>query len=59
MSAAKLAAKRDAPTSCWLQQLVARVRWQKDCVAMANKNAGALWAVITPEMPFDAQHVSW
>ena len=52
------AGKRDDPTSKWLQQLVERVGWQKACVAMANKNARILWAVMTREQDFDAQHVS-
>ena len=52
------AGKRDDPTSRWLQQLIARVGWQKACVAMANKNARILWAVMTREQGFDAQHVS-
>jgi transposase len=52
------AGKRDDPTSLWLQQLVARVGWQKACVAMANKNARILWAVMTREQGFDARHVS-
>ncbi len=50
--------KRQDPTSKWLQQLQARVGWQKACVAMANKNARILWAVMTREQGFDAQHVS-
>ena len=45
-------------TSRWLQQLVARVGWQKACVAMANKNARILWAVMTREEGFDPKHVS-
>lgn len=57
-SAVMSAAKRDDPTSRWLQQLVARVGWQKACVAMANKNARILWAVMTREQDFDARHVS-
>ena len=57
-SAVMSAGKRDDPTSRWLQQLVARVGWQKACVAMANKNARILWAVMTREQGFDAQHVS-
>jgi transposase len=52
------ASKRDDPTSRWLVQLTARVGWQKACVAMANKNARILWAVMTREAGFDAQHVS-
>jgi hypothetical protein len=50
--------KRDDPTSRWLAQLTARVGWQKACVAMANKNARILWAVMTREEGFDPEHVS-
>ena len=50
--------KRDDPISRWLAQLTARVGWQKACVAMANKNARILWAVMTREQGFDPQHVS-
>jgi transposase len=52
------AAKRDDPISRWLVQLTARVGWQKACVAMANKNARILWAVMTREEGFDPKHVS-
>ena len=51
------AGKRDDPISRWLVQLTARVGWQKACVAMANKNARILWAVMTREQGFDARHV--
>ncbi len=59
-SAVMSAPKRDDATSRWLQQLVARVGWQNEnaCVAMANKNARILWAVMTRELAFDARHVS-
>jgi transposase len=50
--------KRDDPTSRWLAQLRTRVGWQKACVAMANKNARILWAVMTREEGFDPNHVS-
>jgi len=50
--------KRDDPISRWLVQLTARVGWQKACVAMANKNARILWAVMTHEDGFDSKHVS-
>lgn len=50
--------KRDDPVSRWLVQLRERVGWQKACVAMANKNARILWAVMTREHGFDPQHVS-
>lgn len=35
-----------------------RVGWQKVCVAMANKNARILWAVMTREAAYDPHHVS-
>ena len=57
-SAVMSAAKRNDPTSRWLVQLTARVGWQKACVAMANKNARIVWAVMTREQGFDPQHVS-
>ena len=57
-SAVMSAGKRDSATSKWLQQLTARVGWQKACMAMAKKNARILWAVMTREQGFDAQHVS-
>ncbi len=57
-SAVMSAHKRDDPISKWLQQLKERVGWQKACVAMANKNARILWAVMTREQPFDARYVS-
>jgi len=50
--------KRDDAISRWLVQLRARVGWQKACVAMANKNARILWAVMTRDAGFDPRHVS-
>jgi transposase len=50
--------KRDDATSRWLVQLKDRIGWQKACVAMANKNARILWAVMTRDEPFDLKHVS-
>lgn len=57
-AAVMTAGKRDDPTSRWLVPLTARVGWQKACVAMANKNARVLWAVMTREEGFDPNHVS-
>jgi transposase len=57
-SAVMSAHKRDDATSRWLVQLKQRVGWQKACVAMANKNARILWAVMTREAAFDPRHVS-
>ena len=39
-------------------QLREKSGWQKAAVALANKNARILWAVMTKGKPFDAQHVS-
>lgn len=57
-SAVMTAHKRDDPISKWLVQLKERVGWQKACVAMANKNARILWAVMTREQTYDARHIS-
>lgn len=51
------AAKRDDRISHWLRQLKARVGWQKAVVALANKNARILWAVLTRGTTFDPDHV--
>jgi len=57
-SAVMSAGKRDDPTSKWLVQLKERVGWQKACIAMANKNARILWAVMTREAQFNPRHTS-
>jgi transposase len=57
-SAVMSAGKRDDPISRWLVQLTQRVGWQKACVAMANKNARILWAVMTREQGFNPRYVS-
>jgi transposase len=41
-----------------LVQLLARVGWQKAAVAMANKNARILWAVLAKGRRFDPDHIS-
>jgi len=43
--------------SQWLLQLRERVGWQKALVALANKNARILWAVLTREVGYDPEHV--
>ena len=50
--------KRDDPISQWVFKLKDRVGWQKACVALANKNARILWAVMTREQRFEPHHVS-
>ena len=49
--------KHDDPISRWIVQLHARVGWQKTLVAVANKNARILWAVLARGKAFDANHV--
>jgi hypothetical protein len=41
-----------------VQALKERSGWQKAVVALANKNARILWAVMTRDKPFDRHHVS-
>ena len=57
-SAVMTAHKRSDPISQWAASLRDRVGWQKAAVALANKNARILWAVMTKGEAFDARHVS-
>jgi transposase len=50
--------KRDDPISRWVHALREKHGWQKAAVALANKNARILWAVMTKGQAFDAGHVS-
>ena len=50
--------KRSDPISKWAAALRDRAGWQKAAVALTNKNACILWAVITKGEAFDARHVS-
>ncbi len=56
-SAVMTAIKRSDRISQWLVQLKVRVGWQKAVVALANKNARILWAVLTRDKAFDPNHV--
>jgi len=49
---------RNDPISRWALALKQRSGWQKAVVALANKNARILWAVMTRGERFDANHVS-
>lgn len=49
---------RHDPISRWALALKERSGWQKAVVAMANKNARILWAVMTREQRFDPHHIS-
>jgi transposase len=57
-SAVMTAHKRSDPISKWAAALRDRAGWQKAVVALANKNARILWAVMTKGEAFDARHVS-
>lgn len=57
-SAVMTAHKRDDPISLWTHKLREKSGWQKAMVALANKNARILWAVMTKGQPFNARHVS-
>jgi transposase len=49
---------RSDPISRWVLALKERAGWQKAVVALANKNARILWAVMTKAGEFDRNHVS-
>ena len=57
-SAVMTAHMRSDPVSKWLYQLREKSGWQKAAVAMANKNARILWAMMTKGSRFDPRHVS-
>jgi transposase len=50
--------KRTDPISRWALALRERSGWQVAAVALANKNARILWAVMTRGERFDAHHLS-
>ena len=50
--------RRPDKISQWAVALRERSGWQKAVVALANKNARTLWAVMTKGERFDARHVS-
>ena len=56
-SAVMSAGKRSDRISQWLVQLKERIGWQKTVVALANKNARIVWAVLTRDQAFDPDHV--
>jgi transposase len=57
-SAVAAAPKRSDPISRWIVQLQERIGWQKTLVAVANKNARILWAVLARGRDYDPLHVS-
>ena len=56
--AVALTRQYDNPIFLWVQRLRERTGWQKAVVALANKNARILWAVMTREKRYDAHHIS-
>lgn len=57
-SAVMSADKRDDPISQWVLRLKERSGWQKAAVALANKHARIIWAMLVRGQAFDARHVS-
>jgi transposase len=57
-SAVMTAHRRDDPISRWVHALRQKSGWQKAVVALANKNARILWAVLAKGRHFDPDHVS-
>jgi transposase len=57
-SAVLTAHRRQDKISQWAVALRERSGWQKAVVALANKNARILWAVMTRGEAFDANHLS-
>ena len=57
-SALMTAHKRQDKISSWVVALRERSGWQKAVVALANKNARILWAVMTRGEAFDPNHLS-
>jgi len=57
-AAVMTAHKRDDPISKWLLNLKEKSGWQIAAVAMANKNARIVWALMTKGTSFDPRHIS-
>ena len=57
-SAVMTAHRRQDKISTWAAALRERSGWQKAVVALANKNARVLWAVMTRGVSFDPNHLS-
>jgi transposase len=57
-SAVHTAHMREDSLSKWLYQLKVRVGWQKAAVALANKNARIIWAIMTKGIKYDPNYKS-
>ncbi len=55
-SAVLTAHQRQDAVSRWAQQLKARVGWQKAAVALANKNARIVWALLVRGGRYEPEH---
>jgi transposase len=56
-SAVQTAHRRSDRLSRWVLGIRERRGWQKACVALANKNARIVWAILTRGECFDPEHV--
>ena len=56
-SAVTSAHRRSDRLSRWIVQLQARVGWYRTLVAVANKHARILWAILTKGERFDPSYV--
>lgn len=56
-SALMTATRRTDRVSRWLLDLQARLGWRKALVALANKHARIIWALLRRNEPFDLNHV--
>ena len=52
-SVVKVVAKKKDSYSLWIQQLLMRMAYNKVCVAVANKNARIVWALLQSEEVFN------
>lgn len=48
----------DDQRSRWLKQLCDRVGYNKACVALANKQARVIWALLTRQETYEMNHIS-
>lgn len=51
----KTISKKTTEFSLWVKNLIERRGYNKACVALANKNARILWALLTKEAPYQAK----
>ena len=54
----KVAGQKTDPYHLWVQQLLTRKSYNQACVAVANKNARIVWALLSTGEDFDANKAS-